>query len=85
MTRPILPDQDDPHAAKPYPNPLKVSGALDKFKYVECSPALGREYDGLQLSSIIDDEVIVRDLAITSMSAQTISESLTNHSRFISL
>jgi hypothetical protein len=51
-----------------------MSGALDRFKYVECSPALGREYHGLQLSSIIDDEAIVKDLAISSMSAHTISD-----------
>ncbi|KAL4969421.1 TauD/TfdA dioxygenase family protein [Aspergillus stella-maris] len=42
-----------------------MSGALDKFKYVECSPGLGREYHGLQLSSIIEDDELVRDLAIT--------------------
>ncbi|KAL3446304.1 hypothetical protein BJX65DRAFT_309003 [Aspergillus insuetus] len=65
MTRTTQPVQDDSHAAKPYPKPLKTSGALHRFKYVECSPALGREYHGLQLSSIIGDEAIVRDLAIT--------------------
>ncbi|KAL4862788.1 hypothetical protein BDV12DRAFT_202730 [Aspergillus spectabilis] len=65
MTRPTQSVQDDSPATKPYPKPLKTSGALDSFKYVECSPALGREYHGLQLSSIIDDEAIVKDLAIT--------------------
>ncbi|CEO59281.1 Putative Taurine catabolism dioxygenase TauD, TfdA family protein [Penicillium brasilianum] len=49
-----------------HPLPHRKSGALDNFKYIETSPALGREYPGLQLSSIIDDEEIVRDLAITA-------------------
>ncbi|RHZ50990.1 TauD/TfdA dioxygenase family protein [Aspergillus thermomutatus] len=50
----------------PYPRPQRTSGALDKFKYIETSPALGREYPELQLSSIIDNDEIVHDLAITA-------------------
>ncbi|KAG2009276.1 hypothetical protein GB937_007875 [Aspergillus fischeri] len=66
MTVPVQPFCNDALDTKPYPKPLKTSGALDRFKYSECSPALGREYHGLQLSSIIDDDETVKDLAITS-------------------
>jgi hypothetical protein len=74
MTVPAQPFCDDALDTKPYPKPLKTSGALDRFKYSECSPALGREYHGLQLSSIIDDDEIVRDLAITSKSPRNKEE-----------
>ncbi|KAL2783451.1 hypothetical protein BJX66DRAFT_344932 [Aspergillus keveii] len=47
------------------PGIQKTTGALTHFEYTEVSPALGREYYGIQLSSIIDDNSILRDLAIT--------------------
>lgn len=62
-----------------HPLPHRKSGALDNFKYIEISPALGREYPGLQLSSIIDDEEIVRDLAITGMMAVVSFDSVATH------
>ncbi|GIC87799.1 TauD/TfdA dioxygenase family protein [Aspergillus udagawae] len=49
-----------------FPQVQRTAGALDKYKYIESSPALGREYSGIQLSSIIDNDAIVRDLAITA-------------------
>jgi hypothetical protein len=54
---------------QPFPSPQRTAGALDKFKYTESSPALGREYHGMQLSSIIDNDAIIRDLAITGKHA----------------
>ncbi|KAL4969422.1 TauD/TfdA dioxygenase family protein [Aspergillus stella-maris] len=42
-----------------------TTGALSRFKYIETSPTLGREYPDIQLSSIIDDDELVRDIAIT--------------------
>jgi hypothetical protein len=54
-----------------YPQPLKKSGAIDKFQYEETTPAIGREYPTV---NIVDDilgasnaDELLRDLAITSM------------------
>ncbi|GFG20077.1 hypothetical protein IFM5058_10451 [Aspergillus udagawae] len=49
-----------------YPQPQRTTGALNGFKYIESTPAIGREYTDLQLSSIIDNNEMVRDLAITA-------------------
>jgi hypothetical protein len=53
-----------------YPEPLKPSGALDRFKYEESTPVIGREYSDVNL---VDDIInaknadeLIRDLAITS-------------------
>jgi hypothetical protein len=48
-----------------FPTIQRTIGALAQSEYIEISPALGREYSGIQLSSIIDDNAILRDLAIT--------------------
>lgn len=54
-----------------YPEPLSVSGALDKFQFEEATPVIGREYPTV---NIVDDLInapnadeLLRDLAITSM------------------
>lgn len=53
-----------------YPAPLKPTGALDKFKSEETTPAIGREFPAV---NIVDDilnasnsDELVRELAITS-------------------
>jgi hypothetical protein len=48
-----------------YPQPQRLTGALSQFRYIESTPALGREYTDLQLSSILENDEMVRDLAIT--------------------
>ncbi|KAF4995227.1 hypothetical protein FGRMN_5258 [Fusarium graminum] len=52
-----------------YPEPLIPSGALDKFKYEESTPVIGREYSTVNLvDDIINAENaddLIRDLAIT--------------------
>ncbi|KAH8885950.1 taurine dioxygenase family protein [Thozetella sp. PMI_491] len=52
-----------------YPQPLRLSGALEKFKYEESTPAIGREFFDV---NIVDDllnapdaDDLLRDLAIT--------------------
>ncbi|KAL4888815.1 alpha-ketoglutarate-dependent sulfonate dioxygenase [Aspergillus ambiguus] len=52
-----------------YPAPLKPTGALDKFAFEESTPAIGREFQNV---NIVDDilnapnaDDLVRDLAIT--------------------
>lgn len=54
-----------------YPEPLKLSGALDHFTHEETTPVIGREFIGV---NIVDDllnaenaDERLRDLAITSM------------------
>jgi hypothetical protein len=53
-----------------YPEPLKLSGALDHFTQEETTPVIGREFIGV---NIVDDllnaenaDERLRDLAITS-------------------
>ncbi|KAG9250303.1 alpha-ketoglutarate-dependent sulfonate dioxygenase [Emericellopsis atlantica] len=48
--------------------PLKLSGALDKFKYFESTPVIGREYVDANLAEILrapNSDDLIRDLAIT--------------------
>ncbi|KAM0469438.1 hypothetical protein ACHAP7_010018 [Fusarium lateritium] len=52
-----------------YPEPLRLSGALDQFKHEESTPVIGREYSDVNLvDDIINAEnadELIRDLAIT--------------------
>lgn len=57
-------------ANRQYPEPLRLSGALDQFKHEETTPVIGREYLDV---NIVDDllnaknsDERLRDLAITS-------------------
>ncbi|KAJ3056889.1 hypothetical protein HK097_003049 [Rhizophlyctis rosea] len=45
--------------------PLKASGALDKFEHFDSTPVIGREYPTLQIKDILDNDELIRDLAIT--------------------
>jgi hypothetical protein len=48
--------------------PLRYSGLLDKYKHQDVTPVIGREFEGLQVTDLLNgsDEAI-RDLAVTSM------------------
>lgn len=48
--------------------PLAYSGSLDSFESFDVTKAIGREYPKLQLSTIINDDAKIRDLAITGES-----------------
>jgi hypothetical protein len=52
--------------------PLTYSGSLDKFTHQDLTPVIGREFEGLQVTDLLNgaDEAI-RDLAITSASMDT--------------
>ena len=75
---------DDPAHTESYQNgkqsktfscePLKTSGALDKFLFEDSTPVIGREFPEL---NIVDDllnasnaDELIRDLAVTSRSSQ---------------
>ncbi|KAI0100121.1 TauD-domain-containing protein [Nemania sp. FL0031] len=48
--------------------PLKLSGALDKFKYFDNTPVIGREYVDVDLAEWLrapNSDELIRDLAIT--------------------
>jgi hypothetical protein len=54
-----------------HPEPLRKTGAIDKFAFEETTPVIGREYPDL---NIVDDilnsdkaDELIRDLAITSV------------------
>jgi hypothetical protein len=54
--------------------PLSYSGLLDKYTHQDLTPVIGREFEGLQVTDLLDgsDEAI-RDLAITSTSNKRIA------------
>ncbi|KAL4733723.1 hypothetical protein BDV11DRAFT_209995 [Aspergillus similis] len=55
----------DSNPTPSHPQPQRLTGVLSQFRYIESTSALGREYTDLQLSSILDNDEMVRDLAIT--------------------
>lgn len=68
------PDHDTPaeNGKSSYRQPFKQTGALDSFKYEDTTPAIGREFLGV---NIVDDLInasnadeLLLDLAITSQS-----------------
>ncbi len=48
--------------------PLKNSGSLDQYQSFDVTNVIGREFSELQLSSILNDDAKIRDLAITGQS-----------------
>lgn len=66
-----LPDSNiiggHPKARTQLTKPLVYEGTLDRFTHRELTPAIGREYEGLQVTELLsrDNEKLIRDLAIT--------------------
>ncbi len=54
-----------------YPQPLKSTGALEKFLYDDTTPAIGREFPKVNIVEDIlnaeNSEELIRELGITSM------------------
>ncbi|SPJ71412.1 related to taurine dioxygenase [Fusarium torulosum] len=51
-----------------YPEPMKLSGALDDYEYIDATPAIGREYpkaDLVEWLNASNADELIRDLAIT--------------------
>lgn len=47
--------------------PLKPTGALDKYDFVDVTPVIGREYPNVQLTDLLnaeDADELIRELAI---------------------
>jgi hypothetical protein len=53
--------------------PLSYSGSLDSYKHQDVTPVLGREYEGLQVTDLLNwgDEMI-KDLAVTGLCEITV-------------
>jgi hypothetical protein len=71
-----------PEARTQLTKPLVYSGTLDRFAHRELTPAIGREYEGLQVTELLamHNEELIKDLAVTGMSLErkeTVTE-LTN-------
>ena len=50
--------------------PLRLSGALDKFKSFDVTPVIGREFENADLAAWLgapNSDELLRDLAITSI------------------
>ncbi|KAJ5273158.1 hypothetical protein N7478_008283 [Penicillium angulare] len=45
--------------------PLKYSGSLNEYKNFDVTPVIGREFSGVQLTDLLNDDDKLRDLAIT--------------------
>lgn len=54
--------------------PLKLSGALDEWKNFDVTPVIGREYENVDLATVLraeNSDELLRDLAITSTLRET--------------
>jgi hypothetical protein len=68
-TATIVPEVPAAQPASVHKEPLKLSGALDKFEQFEVTPILGREYPNASLKEWLEapnSDELIRDLAITS-------------------
>ncbi len=69
-----IPDALDglPELRTGHREPLKLSGALEQFKYFETTPVIGREFVDVDLAEWLrapNSDELLRDLAITSKAA----------------
>lgn len=51
--------------------PLKPTGALEKFEHFDVTPAIGREFPTINLKELLespDSDELLKELAVTSMS-----------------
>lgn len=63
-------DEALPELRTGHKEPLKVSGALDKYEHFDVTPIIGREYVNVNLAEFLNapnSDELLRDLAITGM------------------
>ncbi|KAL0943296.1 alpha-ketoglutarate-dependent sulfonate [Colletotrichum truncatum] len=61
-------EEELPELRTGHKEPLKLSGALDKFEHFEVTPIIGREYPNVDLKELLrapNSDDLLRDLAIT--------------------
>lgn len=64
-------DEPLPEVLTNHREPLKLSGALDKFESFDVTPIIGREFVDVSLAELLrapNSDDLIRDLAITSKS-----------------
>jgi alpha-ketoglutarate-dependent taurine dioxygenase len=49
---------------KQFPAPLRTSGKLEKFDSKELTPVIGREYIDIQITELLKDDELIRELAV---------------------
>ncbi len=62
-----------PEVLTDHREPLKLSGALDKFEHFDVTPVIGREFVNVNLAEVLrapNSDELIRDLAITSKHSQ---------------
>lgn len=68
----VLPADDNlPKLLTDHREPLKLSGALDKFEQFDVTPVIGREFVNVNLVELLrapNSDELIRDLAVTSKS-----------------
>lgn len=65
-------DEVLPEVLKDHREPLKLSGALDKYESFDVTPIIGREFVNIDLAELLqatNSDELIRDLAITSRSS----------------
>jgi hypothetical protein len=66
-----------PEVRTGHKEPLKLSGAFDKFEHFDVTPVIGREYADVDLAEVLraeNSDELLRDLAIISMSTPSLLE-----------
>jgi hypothetical protein len=66
-TGPLINLKQDNSARNPVRAPLKYSGTLDQYESFDVTGVIGREFQKVQLSEILEDDAKLRDLAIIGM------------------
>lgn len=62
-------EEEEPKLLTDHREPLKLSGALDHLKFFDSTPAIGREFEDVNLVELLraeNSDELIRDLAITS-------------------
>ncbi|KAF9874977.1 alpha-ketoglutarate-dependent sulfonate [Colletotrichum karsti] len=68
VQNPQLQEEELPERLTGHKEPLKPSGALDKFEHFDVTPIIGREFPNVNLKELLrapNSDELIRDLAIT--------------------
>ncbi|KAF4873340.1 Alpha-ketoglutarate-dependent taurine dioxygenase [Colletotrichum siamense] len=68
VQNPQLQEEELPKVLTGHKEPLKLSGALDKYEHFDSTPIIGREFPGLDIKELLrapNSDDLIRDLAIT--------------------
>lgn len=69
VQNPQLQEEELPKVLTGHKEPLKLSGALDKYEHFDSTPIIGREFPSLDIKELLrapNSDDLIRDLAITS-------------------